>query len=133
MGVERDHLRRVPPAPVPALNRLVGRCLVLPLRLQQHLQVAIAIAAAKWLRQRAWHASGRGLLPPRVRAVERVHARATRGTSDTPDSGRFGRWSAHTPRLDPAPMTAFKASLFAVIIFISAVGSPVFAHRSSSV
>ena len=31
-GVERDHLRWVPPAPVPALKRQVGRCFVIPRR-----------------------------------------------------------------------------------------------------
>ena len=31
-GVERDHLRWVPPAPVPALKRQVGRCFAIPRR-----------------------------------------------------------------------------------------------------
>ncbi|KAL1731990.1 hypothetical protein EV714DRAFT_271301 [Schizophyllum commune] len=41
-GRRAGHLRWVPPAPVPALKRLVGRGFVSPLCLQRHLTVAIA-------------------------------------------------------------------------------------------
>ena len=37
-GRRADHLCWAPLAPVPALKRPVGRCLVLPLRLQQHFK-----------------------------------------------------------------------------------------------